>query len=614
MCGIIGYVGSREAWPLVLAGLQRLEYRGYDSAGVVTLGPNKEPEFHQAVGRVKDLIASLNGRSPKGTLGLGHTRWATHGRSILANTHPHTDCQGQVALVHNGIVENFLELKESLIAKGHTFTSETDSEVIAHVIEEELTAGRGFESAFSGMASRIKGANVVAAIWREEHERILGMRSGNAGGIAIAQRDGETLLASDLGALVSFSNEVTFLEDGEIVSATPKDAHYFDFKGGVVTKEPHVMPQSWVSVGKDGYRHFMLKEIMEQPLTLGSALQGRVDLPSGRVFLEDLPLSEQEIREIKRVVLIGSGTSYYAALVGRHFMERVAGLPVEAESSSEFRYREPVLDRHSLVVAVGQSGETADTLSAMEEAKRRGATVLTICNVEGSQASRMADGTLSMRAGPEIGVASTKTFIASMGLLALLSLYISQVNGFMPDDGRRDLLNRLARLPNLIGEVLADHSPYKRLARWLKCYDHLLYLGRGINHPIAMEGALKLKEVSYIHAEGYAAGEMKHGPIALIDHTMPTVVLAPRSSLYDKMTNSIKEVKARDGVVVAVGAEDDHDLKSQVDCVLHVPDVHELLTPFITVVPMQLLAYYVAVERGCDVDQPRNLAKSVTVE
>ena len=614
MCGIIGYVGSREAWPLIQAGLQRLEYRGYDSAGVVTLGAYEEPQFYRAVGRVKDLVSSLNGRSPRGTLGLGHTRWATHGRLTRANTHPHTGCDGQVALVHNGIVENFLELKEGLIERGHHFSSETDTEVLAHLIEEELNAGRDFDTAFSLMAERIRGANVVAAIWQEEPHRILGMRSGNAGGIAVAHRDGETILASDLGALAPFAKEVNFLEDGEIVSATPEGASYFDFDGRGLTKMSHPMPENWFSMSKDGYRHFMLKEIMEQPVSLGSALQGRVDMQCGKVELEDFPLSDEELANLRRVVILGSGTSHYASLVGRHLMERLAGLPAEAESSSEFQYREPVLDEHTLVVSVGQSGETADTLSAMEEAKERGARLLTICNVEGSQASRTAEGTLAMRAGPEIGVASTKTFVASMGLLALLALYISQANGFIPERERRDLLNGLNRLPNLIGSTIADHGPYKRLARWLNQYNHVLYLGRGINHPIALEGALKLKEVSYIHAEGYAAGELKHGPIALIDHRMPTVALAPASGLYDKMLNSIKEVKARDGLVVAVGDREDKRLSSQVDHLLHVPRVHELLTPFVTVAPLQLLAYYVAVERGCDVDQPRNLAKSVTVE
>ncbi len=614
MCGIIGYVGYREAWPIVLAGLQRLEYRGYDSTGVVTLEPHSPPEFHRSVGKVSDLVSSLNGKSPKGTLGLGHTRWATHGRPSLANAHPHTDCQGQVALVHNGIVENFLELKNDLLSKGHTFTSETDSEVIAHMIEEELANDEEFERAFSQAASRIKGANAVVAIWQGEPDKILALRLGNAGGIAIAQKDGETVLASDLPALVSFSNEVTFLEDGEIVTATSKGAHYINPRGEPVSKKSQVIPQEWVAVGKNGYRHFMLKEIMEQPRALGSALRGRVDLQSGRVFLENFPLSESEIKELQRVVLIGCGTSLHATLVGRHLMERLSGLPTDAESSSEFRYREPVLDRHSLVVSVGQSGETADTLAAMETARQKGARLVTICNAEGSQAARLAEGTLSMRSGLEIGVASTKTFVASMSLLTLLSLYLGQVNGFLPDTTRRNLLDQLARLPNLLGTVLANHSPYKDLARWLYRYDHLLYLGRGINHPIAMEGALKLKEVSYIHAEGYAAGEMKHGPIALIDDSMVTVALAPRSSLYDKMISSIREVKARDGVVVAVGTDGDHELASQVDHVLYIPDVPELLTPFLTVVPLQLLAYYVAVQRGCDVDQPRNLAKSVTVE
>ncbi len=600
--------------PLVLAGLERLEYRGYDSAGVATLEPNKKPEVHQAVGKVKDLVSHLNGRKLRGALGLGHTRWATHGRSTVANAHPHTDCLGRVALAHNGIVENFMELKEGLLAKGHAFTSETDSEVIAHVIEEEMAEDEDFEAAFSRMALRIRGANVVAAICEGDTDRILVLRLGNAGGIAVARKNGETMLASDLGALVSFSNEVTFLEDGEIVSVRSGAARFKDLKGATVVKEPHRMPRDWVSVGKGGYRHFMLKEIMEQPRTVAGVMQGRVNLHDGRVTLKRFPLTEPEVRELNRVVLVGSGTSYHAALLGRNLMDRFLRLPVDAESSSEFRYREPALDERSLMVSVGQSGETADTLSAMEWAKRQGARLVTICNVEGSQAARMAEGWLSMRAGPEIGVASTKTFLASMSLLALLSIQMSQASGSLPEGTRREILAQLIRLPDLLNGMLADHTPYKKLARRLYRYDHILYLGRGMNHPVALEGALKLKELSYIHAEGYAAGEMKHGPIALIDHKMPTVALAPRSGLYDKMMNSIKEVKARDGMVVALGAEGDDELASQADHVLYVPDVPELLTPFLTVVPLQLLAYYVAVERGCDVDQPRNLAKSVTVE
>ena len=614
MCGIVGYVGFRQAWPLVLAGLQRLEYRGYDSAGVVTLDHPGPLEFHQSVGKVSDLVSSLNGVSPGGTLGLGHTRWATHGRPSLANAHPHADCHQQVAVVHNGIVENFLELKHALADRGHAFTSETDSEVIAHLIEEVLAREEGFEVAFSQATSHIRGANAVVAICREDPHKMLGLRLGNAGGIAVAHREGETVLASDLPAITSFSSEVTFLEDGEIVAATPQGVRFIGPGGEPVSKKPQRIAQGWASVDKQGYRHFMLKEIMEQPQAMASALRGQVDFHRGRVELENFPLSRREITELQRVILIGCGTSLHAAMVGRNLVEQLSGLPAEAESSSEFRYRDPAIDPRTLVVTVGQSGETADTLAAMEAVKQRRGRLVTICNVEGSQATRLAEGTLLMRSGVEIGVASTKTFVASMSLLTLLSLYLGQVSDFLPGSTRQKVLEHLARLPNLTGKILADHDPYKNLARKLYRYDHLLYLGRGISYPIAMEGALKLKEISYIHAEGYAAGEMKHGPIALIDDKMATVALAPRSGLYDKMVNSIKEVKARDGLVVAVATEGDRELASQVDGAVYIPEAPDLLTPFLSVIPLQLLAYYIAVQRGCDVDQPRNLAKSVTVE
>ena len=614
MCGIVGYVGFRQAWPIVLAGLQRLEYRGYDSAGIVTLDHPNPLEFHQSVGKVDDLVASLNGMSPKGSMGLGHTRWATHGKPTLANAHPHTDCRQQVAVVHNGIVENFLELKEGLLERGHVFTSETDSEVIAHLIEEGLTKEEGFEAAFAQMAPRIGGANAVVAVWREEPDKILGVRLGNAGGIAVAHKEGETILASDLPALTSFSNEVAFLEDGEIVTATTQEVRFLSPKGAPISKKLQHIPQEWAAVGKEGYRHFMLKEIMEQPQAVVSALRGQVDFQSGRVELENFPLSNDEIKGLRRIVLIGCGTSLHAAMVGRHLVERLSGLPAEAESSSEFRYRNFTAGKGTLVVSIGQSGETADTLAAMEVIKQKGGRLLTVCNVEGSQATRLAEGTLFMRSGLEIGVASTKTFFASMSLLALLGLYLGQSNGYLPDSTRREALGQLSRLPDLLGKILSDHGPYQKLARTLYRYSHLLYLGRGVNYPIAMEGALKLKEISYIHAEGYAAGEMKHGPIALIDDSLATVALAPRSDLYDKMLNNIKEIKARDGLVIAVATEGNRELASQVDHVVYIPEAPDLLTPFLSVIPLQLLAYYIAVQRGCDVDQPRNLAKSVTVE
>lgn len=614
MCGIIGYVGFRQAWPIVLEGLQRLEYRGYDSAGAVILDQPNPLEFHRSVGKVENLVAALHGLSPKGQIGLGHTRWATHGKPTLANTHPHTDCSQRVAVVHNGIVENFLDLKKDLLSQGHTFTSETDSEIIAHLIEEGLTKGEGFESAFTQMTPRIRGANAIVAIWQEEHDKILAVRLGNAGGFAVAHQDGETIIASDLPALTSFSSEVAFLEDGEIVTATSREVNFINQRGLSIPKRLYNIPQATEEVSKEGYQHFMLKEIMQQPQSLTSALRGQVDFQNGRVELENFPLSHEDIKGLRRIVLIGCGTSLHAAMVGRHLVESLSGIPAESDSSSEFRYRDTAIDQRTLVVSIGQSGETADTLAAMEAIKQGGGRLVTICNTEGSQATRLAEGTLYMRSGLEIGVASTKTFLASLSLLALLSLYVGQSNGFLNARTRRTILYELSRLPNVLGSILSDHTPYEELARTLCRYNHILYLGRGVNYPIAMEGALKLKEISYIHAEGYAGGEMKHGPIALIDENLATVALAPKYDLYEKMLNNIKEVKARDGFVIAVATEGDQNLESQVDEVVYIPEAPPLLTPFISVIPLQLLAYYVAIQRECDVDQPRNLAKSVTVE
>jgi glucosamine--fructose-6-phosphate aminotransferase (isomerizing) len=614
MCGIVGYVGHRQAWPLILEGLQRLEYRGYDSAGVVTLAPPRPLEFHQAVGKVSHLVASLNGNSPQGALGLGHTRWATHGRPSVANAHPHTDCKGAVAVVHNGIVENFLELKQDLISRGHKFSSETDSEVIPHLLEEGLAREEGFEKAFRRMASLIKGANAVVALCQEEPGKLFALRLGNAGGIAVAKMPGETILASDIPALIPFSCEVTFLENGEMVVASADTVRYLDAGGNPLAKCSQVIPQEWAAIGKEGYRHFMLKEIMEQPQAIASAFRGQVDFQAGRVELENFPIPKADLKKLRKVFLVGCGTSLHAAMVGRHFIERLAQIPAEAESGSEFRYRNPAVDKNTLVVSIGQSGETADTLAAMEYVKRHGARLITICNNDGSQASRLAEGTLFMRSGPEMAVASTKTFMASLSLLALLAIYLGKSRDSISADEQSRLLAELARLPNLVGEVLAGEKAYKKLARDLHQFDHFLYLGRGILQPIALEGALKLKEVSYIHAEGYAAGEMKHGPIALIDDKMATVALAPRTDLYDKMLNNIKEVKARDGLVLAVATQGDQALASEVDHVVNIPPTSDLSTPFLMVVPLQMLAYHIAVQRGCDVDQPRNLAKSVTVE
>ena len=619
MCGIVGYMGHRQAWPIILAGLQHLEYRGYDSAGIAILTPSDQLEIHKSAGKVRELATLPRDGSPQGHLGLGHTRWATHGKPTDANAHPHTDCQHRVAVVHNGIVENYLQIKMDLLSRGHTFTSETDSEVIAHLIEEGLEEGGSFEEAVIGMSKQLQGSQaIVATRSGEPRQKLLALRLGNAGGIALAHRPGEAIVSSDLPAMLPFTaaedTGVSFLDDGEIAIVTEEEVKFIGPGGQTIDKRAQHISQSAGWADKEGYKHFMLKEIMEQPQVAASALRGRVNFEKGEMSLEDFPLSENQVRALQRVVLIAMGTSLHAAMVGRCFMEDLAGITAEVDNASEFRDRNFHVDENTLVVSVGQSGETADTLAAMAAVREKGGRLVTVCNVEGSQATRLAEGTLYLRSGLEIGVASTKTFVASMTVLSLLSVYLGQVRGTIDRASLEKIVAELAGLPHLLGRILAERATYERLARKYYRYEDFLYLGRGITYPIAMEGALKLKEISYIHAEGYPAGEMKHGPIALIDPNMPTIAIATDGPLYSKMVNNIKEVKARDGVVIAVATEGNLELPSQVDEVLYIPQCPEMLTPLLTAIPLQLLAYYIAVRRGCDVDQPRNLAKSVTVE
>ncbi|MBI4338207.1 MAG: glutamine--fructose-6-phosphate transaminase (isomerizing) [Chloroflexi bacterium] len=614
MCGIVGYVGPRQAGPIILRGLQSLEYRGYDSAGIAVLDGPGELAIRKSVGKVRELTSFLSNGAPSGTTGLGHTRWATHGKVALTNAHPHMDCRGELAVVHNGIVENYLELKKSLLERGHTFASETDSEVIPHLIEEGLAQGKSFEDAFAPLVDRLHGAHAIVALWKKAPGKLLAMRRGNAGGLIVGLGQSEALVASDLPALVPLARRVCFLEDREIAVLTPAEVKVITPLGRVVPKrfDPVSTDAAWADKG--GYKHFMLKEIMEQPQTVGSALRGRVDFEAGEVRLEGFPLSREQVLDLRRVLLIGCGTSLHAAMVGRRLIETFAGVPAEAESSSEFRYRNPTIDAHTLVVAIAQSGETADTLAAMDEVRQKGGRLVAICNAEGSQATRLAEATFSMRAGPEIGVASTKTFLASLTILALLGLQLGQGREALGRQLLQESLGHLASAPYLLGQVIADLGPYQRMARRFCHYEHFLYLGRGIHHPIALEGALKLKEISYIHAEGYPAGEMKHGPIALIDDKMPVVAIAPRDELYPKMLNNIEEVKARGGTVIAVGTQGDQELAAKTDHLLIVPASPPIIAPLLVTPALQLLAYYIGVQKGCDVDQPRNLAKSVTVE
>ncbi len=613
MCGIVGYVGSRPAAPIILDALRRLEYRGYDSAGLAVLDENGVLTVCKRAGKLEELARSLEDAWPSGNMGLGHTRWATHGRPSDINAHPHTDCHDQVVVVHNGIIERHHVLKEALIAKGHRFRSETDSEIIAHMVEEGLEEGLPLGEALRRAMLRLQGAHAVVAMARSAPGQMAAARLGNAGGIVVGLGQGETIIASDLPALLPLTRQVIFVADGEMVEANAQSVRIRSLvTGQPITKTSTVVPYDPVSAAKGPYKHFMLKEMMEQPEVILDTIRGRIDLESLDLALEEV--DPQLLRDVERVVLVGMGTSLHAAMVGRHYMEAIARIPAEADNASEFRYRDPIIGPKTLVVAITQSGETADTLAAMEEARRRGARQVVVCNVVGSQATRMADGVVYTRCGLEIGVCSTKTFTASLVALYLLACYMGRLRGTIDAQGLARLLPPLARLPYLMGELTKRAPHYETLAYQFAYVRNFLYLGRGIQYPIALEGALKLKEVSYIHAEGYPAGEMKHGPIALIDRDMPVVAIAVRDHLRDKMRNNLEQVRARDGTLIVVANEGDEEMTRLAHHVLWVPHLSPLLLPVLTVIPLQFFAYYIAVRRGCDVDQPRHLAKTVTVE
>ena len=620
MCGIVGYVGKQDAWPIIYEGLRRLEYRGYDSAGIAIVDGEGDLQVRKTVGKVDGLDETTIANQLQGSVGLGHTRWATHGRPSYENAHPHMDCQSRIALVHNGIVENYLELKQQLTDAGHSFYSETDTEVLTHLVEEGMGQGLSFQDAFRRMGSMLKGSQAISAVLQGDDAEICALRLGHAGGIVVAHADGQAIIGSDLPALLpllkteSNTGQVGFLETGEMVVLTTAGVHYQDLDGNPIEKQPRLVSQEEVLVDKSGYQHFMLKEIMEQPQAVASAMRERVNFETRQVALPDFPLTSREIADLERVVLIGCGTSLNAALVGRYMLERYSGIPAEAESASEYRYRDPSIGPNTLVVSIGQSGETADTVAAMQMVKDKGGRLITICNTEGSQASRIADGSLYMRSGIEIGVASTKTFVASLTILNLLAIFLGKSRGTLDTAKSQELVDGLIKLPRLMGDLLAGSSSYQKVAQEYAKFDNFLFLGRGMNAPIAYEGALKLKEISYIHAEGYPAGEMKHGPIALVDNAMAIVALAPKDPLYDKVANNVKEVKARDGHVLSVLTEGDTQLAVDVDHALYIPDAPDHILPLLITVPLQMLAYHIAILRNRDVDQPRNLAKSVTVE
>ena len=613
MCGIVGYVGSREAAPIVVDGLARLAYRGYDSAGLAVIGP-RGLALRRSVGKLQNLFQLLEADPAPGTIGIGHTRWATHGGVTEANTHPHTDCQGQTVVIQNGIVENYLELKQALRAEGHEFRSQTDTEVIVHLIEKHLAAGDDLPTAVRRALSMLKGANAVVALSTHQPDRIVAARLGNAGGVAVGLGDGEMFVASDIPALLEHTQRMVFLEDREMAILGRDGASYCRLDGTPVPKQVETVSWDPVAAARGRYKHFMQKEIYEQARSVTDVIRGRVGFETGEVWLEGVSLGSDRVRRIRKVHTVACGTAWHAGLLGKFMIERLARIPVEVDYGSEFRYRDPLLDPDDLVLVITQSGETVDTLAAMEEARRQRLPTLAIVNVVGSQAARLADGVIYLNAGPEIGVASTKAFTSMLVAQYLLAIYLAQVRGSLDRESRLQLLQDLAALPNLVGQVLAADGSYEDLAqRYHRCTD-FLYLGRGINYPVALEGALKLKEISYIHAEGYPAGEMKHGPIALIDEKVPVVAIVAQDHVRDKMLSNVEQVKARGGVVIAVATADDMEAREKADQVLSVPHLSPLLSPVLNVLPLQLLAYHLAVRRGCDVDQPRNLAKSVTVE
>jgi glucosamine--fructose-6-phosphate aminotransferase (isomerizing) len=613
MCGIVGYVGPKSATAIVLNGLKRLEYRGYDSAGLAVI-ENGQIAIRRDVGKLSNLQALLAAEPVHGHVGIGHTRWATHGAPSQRNAHPHNGCDDNVVVIHNGIVENFRSLRFELMAEGHHFSSDTDTEVISHLVERYLAQGCDLEGAVRQTLQQLEGAHGIVVLRHCEPDRLVAARLGNAGGVVLGVGQGEMFVASDMPAILEHTRDMIFLESHQMAVVTADGAQVTALDGTTISPQVHNVPWDPVSAARGEYRHFMQKEIYEQARSVTDTIRGRVNFETGEIHLKDLNLPVKVAQAIERVTIVACGTSAYAGLVGKFLIERLARLPVDVDYGSEFRYRDPLLDEDTLVLAITQSGETVDTLAAMEEARGKGARLAAIVNAIGSQAARFADGVIYMHAGPEIGVASTKAFTASLVDLYLLGLYLGQARGTLAPEESLRYVSDLALLPDLVGHILANGHEYEELAAEFFRRRHFLYLGRGLNYPIALEGALKLKEISYVHAEGYPAGEMKHGPIALIDKDMPVMAIVTQDSVYEKMVSQVEQVKARDGIVIALATEGDEAIAAKADYVLYVPPTPELLSPVVNVVPLQLFAYHMAVRAGRDVDQPRNLAKSVTVE
>lgn len=619
MCGIVGYIGPRDATPIILGGLKRLEYRGYDSAGLAVL-QNSHIEVRRDAGKLARLSALVEENPVHGKVGIGHTRWATHGEPSARNAHPHMGMTGSVVVVHNGIVENYLELREELIAEGAQFSSDTDTEVIVHLVERYLSAKGASPNACSlADAARLalahlKGAHGIVLLSSKEPDKIVAARIGNAGGVVIGLGEGEMFVASDLPAILEHTRRVVFLESRQMAVITRQGLQIQTLEGKPVQPEIHSVAWDPVTAEKGEYRHFMAKEIHEQVRSLTDTIGGRVDFDNARVRIPELNLTIEKAQRIEKIFITACGTAAHAGSVGKLLIEHIARIPVELQIASEFRYSDPLVDEHSVVLAISQSGETADTLAAMEEGRAKGATLWSIVNAIGSQAMRIADGYISMLSGPEIGVASTKAYTAPLVDLYMLAVLLGDLRGTLDEATRRKLVADLRLVPDLVGRCLDREAEVEKVARALLHTQHCLYLGRGIHMPTAYEGALKLKEISYIHAEGYPAGEMKHGPIALVDKSMPVIVIAPRDPWYDKMFSQIEQAKARGGVVVALATDGDEQIANAADYVLWLPETPWLLSPVTAVIPLQLLAYHIAALRGLDVDQPRNLAKSVTVE
>jgi len=620
MCGIVGYIGPKKVVPVIIEGLRKLEYRGYDSAGIAVVNGTGKIEIRRAPGKLKNLEEVLKESPIEGTYGIGHTRWATHGRPTEENAHPHRDCTGQYVVVHNGIIENYLELKEKLQREGHKFVTETDTEIVAHLVEK-YAKDLPFEEAVRKTLKELRGIYSLVFLSAKDPQKLIAARIGPPSVIGLG--DGEFFVASDIPALLEHTRNIFFLADGDVAVLSRDGVRVTDLDGKPVDRPAHQVTWDPIMAEKGGYKHFMQKEIFEQPRAVRDTMLGRISQDTGKIFLDEMAITEKAFREFQNVRIVACGTSWHAALAGKFMIERLARLPVEVDYGSEFRYRDPIIDSRTLTVCISQSGETADTLAAQREAKQKGSPSLAICNVKGSMITREAAGTILTHAGPEIGVASTKAFTAQLAALLLLASYLGQVREKLAPDAAKKLMLEFTRIPHKMETILQAEETgfYETLARQYFRQSDFLYLGRGIHYPIALEGALKLKEISYIHAEGYPSGEMKHGPNALIDENLPVVVLATRDetdpasmTLYEKSVSNIKEVKARDGIVISVVTKGDHLAREASDQIIELPAAPDLLSPLLEIIPLQLLAYHIAVRRGCDVDQPRNLAKSVTVE